>query len=76
MLSNTIKVGDVITYRGSWGTEAPKQAKVVGIEITEGPRQKYGIEVVEAPVSIVRENRVLFSLNDSHWCYGSQVVLP
>lgn len=73
-MKRTIKVGDTVTYRGAWGTEPPKEAKVTDIELCENEHEKYGIEVNE--VSGVRDiRRSVFGLDDHHWCYGYQIVM-
>ena len=71
-----IKSGDVLRYRGCFGPGPIKWATVPQLEVTPEPRGKYGVEVSEVEESVVRENRVMFSFNDGHWAYGSQIVLP
>jgi hypothetical protein len=75
MSNNTIKIGDSITYRGCFGSDRPKQAVVEHMEVTAQRRSKYGESVREVGVDMVKENRVLFSLSDGHWCYSDQVDL-
>jgi hypothetical protein len=70
-----IKVGDKITYRGGFGSHPPKQATIEAMEVTDYPRSKDGDDVDEVDESLVRENRVLFVLDDGHWCYSEQVIL-
>jgi len=70
-----IKIGDNVTWRGSWGTAPPMDAKITGIEITDAPEEKYGINVNEVDLNTVRENRVVFRLDNNKWCYGFQVDL-
>jgi len=70
-----IKIGDNVTWRGSWGTAPPKNAKITGIEITDAPEEKYGINVNEVDSNTVKENRVVFRLDNNKWCYGFQVDL-
>ena len=73
MIKNTIKVGDTIMYRGCFGSDAPKQVVVDGLTLTDETRSKYGLDVREVFIKDVKANRVLFSLNDGHWCYAEQV---
>ena len=68
-----LKVGDKVMWRGSWGREIPMEATVIGIEVTEMPRTKYGIETSAVPWDTVRANCTLLTLDNGHWCYGSQV---
>jgi hypothetical protein len=74
-MNNTIKIGDTINYRGCFGSDRPKQAIVEHMEVTAQRRSKYGESVKEVSVDMVKENRVLFSLSDGHWCYSDQVDL-
>ena len=71
-----IKIGDMITYRGGFGTESPKRVSVVGLTLTDTPRSKYGEDVREVARWQIDDNRVLFSLDDGHWCYSEQVTIP
>ena len=48
-------------------------AKITGIEITDAPEEKYGTNVNEVDLNTVRENRVVFRLDNNKWCYGFQV---
>lgn len=74
--TRSINVGDVIQYRGGFGLDAPSQAKVTSLEVTQFPREKYGEKVAQVSYGIVEQNRCLFSLDNNHWCYSDQVVLP
>ena len=69
----TIKIGDTVTYRGGWGADTPKQAKIEGIELCSKIGQKYGKHVKEIDVKNIE--RCVFALSDGHWCYGYQIVL-
>ena len=70
-----IKIGDNVMWRGCWGTSPPKLAKVTGIELTDAPEEKYGTNVNEVDINIVKENRVVFHLDNNKWCYGFQVEI-
>ena len=74
---STLKLGDIVIWRGSFGEDEPKEAVVVGIELTKHRREKYGKSVQEVDWSAVRDNRVCLSLNANsgqiHWAYGEQV---
>ncbi len=70
-----VKVGDTVKWRGCWGTDAPQNAVVAGLSITEMPRDKYGEEVNEVDSSLIKQNRVLFDLENGHWAYSDQVDL-
>lgn len=66
-----LKIGDEVTWRGSWGNDAPKCAKVEGIEITNGG--KYGKSVNEVEWSKVYDRNVTVDLDNGHWAYASQI---
>jgi hypothetical protein len=69
--NKTIKVGMTVIYRGSWGHDAPKQAKVESIELCPCEHCKYGDNVQEADIADIR--RCVMDLSDGHWCYGYQI---
>lgn len=69
-----IKQGDTITYRSLFGGIG-KKAKVLTLTLTTLPKDKYGVEVPAVGIESVKANKVMFELDDGHWCYSSQVVL-
>lgn len=73
--AGVLKIGDQVSWRGAWGTYAPKIAKVIGIQID--CMNKYGTEVSEVPWSVVKEvndnERVVVDLDNSHWAYAFQI---
>ncbi len=70
-----ITVGSTIVYRPSFGYGMPKEAKVVGLTLTAYPRCKEGVEVPAVAKEAIQANKVLFDLDDGHWCYSEQVEL-
>lgn len=70
----TIKVGDKVNWKGCFGMFASAVVKVVGMEVTEHPRDKYGEKVEEADVSLVHQNRVVFTLDNEKWAYSDQIT--
>jgi len=69
-----LKVGDKVTWRGTWGQErAPQVVTVEGMEITDGPREKYGRDVKEVDWDVVEDNRVIFTLSNGKWAYSEQI---
>lgn len=70
---NKIKLGDTVSYRGSFGSGPIKSATVEGLTITQYPREKYGKPVVEVNIDDVKANKVVFDFSDGHWCYSDQV---
>ena len=73
-MSGTVKIGDTVVWRGSWGSDASVKAKVTAMDITEEVRSKYGEPVGEVPWFLVKENRVIFHLDNERWAYGSQIT--
>ena len=69
----TLRVGDIVRWSGAWGSQAPILARVVGIDATETPGEKYGRDVDAIEWARVFENRAVLSLANGHWCYGYQV---
>lgn len=68
---SVLKVGDTVTWRGSWGSDRPKKAKVESIEVDcDG---KYGDEVDELAWSKVKNRDVVINLDNGHWAYGTQI---
>ena len=70
-----VKVGDTVKWRGSFGKDAPKDAQIEGMTVTDIPRDKYGVEVDEVDSSLIEQNRVVFDLNNGHWAYSEQIEL-
>tara|TARA_R110002167_G_scaffold96473_2_gene255552 strand:- start:973 stop:1209 length:237 start_codon:yes stop_codon:yes gene_type:complete len=68
-----ITIGDKIMWRGGFGKDAPKVATVTGLELTQEPREKYGEATECSTWERARENRLLVTLDNGHWCYGSQI---
>lgn len=68
-------MGDPVIWRGGWGNHPPKIAHIEGMEVTELPRKKYGDEVDEVDVSLIKENRVVFTLTNGSWCYSDQIEI-
>lgn len=66
-----IQVGDTVMWRGSFGREAAREAKVTSIEFCTYKREKYG-----TPVDSIRfadKDYGLFILDNGHWAYGEQI---
>lgn len=70
-MDKIIRVGDNVLWRGSWGSQPAKLAKVIGIEKTSRPREKYGYAVNEILVS--DKECAVFTLDNNHWAYGHQI---
>jgi hypothetical protein len=73
-----VHVGDDLIYRPGFGDDLPTQVTIKAMTVTEIARDKYGEDVHEVDYSLVQDNKVVFILNDNHWCYSDQVdkVIP
>jgi hypothetical protein len=71
--TNFVKIGDTVMWRGNFGTSEPKEAKVVGLQVSRSERVKYGRIAKKASWTKVRENKVVFDLDNGHWAYGEQI---
>lgn len=69
-----LKIGDTVSWRGSWGMERPADAKVTRLEETPFPRTKYGKEVAQIPWQKVFDNCCVVTLDNGHWAYGEQII--
>ena len=69
MDENILKVGDDVIWRGCWGMEEPKLAKVIEIEKTKGSHEKYGKKVK----SVKWDNNFVVTLDNKHWAYDYQL---
>ena len=74
-ITRVVKIGDHIKWRGGFGDNIPLDAVIVGMEVTEQPRTKHGEQVIEVNSDLIEQNRVLFDLDNGHWCYSEQIEL-
>jgi hypothetical protein len=66
----TLKVGDEVMWRGGFGSEPPRKAKVIGIELCRAG-EKYG-EPRES-VDWSKKDRIVVDLDNGHWAKGHQI---
>lgn len=66
----TIKIGDVVSWRGAWGRDSAKDAVVEGIEVN--CEDKEGTPVTEITTDECN-GRTIFTLDNGHWAYGYQI---
>ena len=74
MMSNTLKIGDKVFWRGGFGSDPVRMATIAGIEITRGG--KYGDAVDEVPWSEVYDRNVTVDVDTDdgyHWAYAEQI---
>lgn len=69
-----VKDGSTVYWRGSWGTDLPKLAKVEGIERTVNEHEKDG-KPVESVNWVDGEWEFPFvcGLDNGHWAYSYQL---
>ena len=68
---NVLKVGDKVSWRGSWGCEPPEIATVENITINWV--NKEGINATEVEWYKVKDRSVIVGLTNGHWAYGDQI---
>jgi hypothetical protein len=66
--SSTLKLGDIVIWRGSWGRDLPQQAKVTNIEIGD-----HCTMVDEIDWYQLTDRSVTVTLDNDHWAYGFQL---
>jgi len=64
--NDKLKIGDTVMSR--YG-----EAKIVRMELTDGPREKYGQEIEEVSWHLVELNLVMFDLDNGHWSYSENI---
>ena len=72
-MSGYVAIGDKVMWRGGFGNDDPKVATVIALSTTRQPHEKYGRDVKQASWDMVREDRVVFTLDNGHWAYGTQI---
>ena len=68
-MSHLFKVGDTVLHHGTWGTEEPTEAKIIRLELTSSPNDKYGHETKQ----VSERDNFIATLDNSHWAYGHQI---
>ena len=69
-----LKVGDTVSWRGTFGVDPAVVATVEGLDVTEFPRCKYGDAVQAVSWELVRKNQVLVHLDNERWAYSEQIA--
>lgn len=68
-----VRLNDRVLYRPDFGSSPQIEAGIESMELTDSPRSKYGIDREEVSLSEIKRNRVIFSLDNSRWCYSDQI---
>lgn len=72
MQEKVIKVGSRVMYRGCFGVDPAKEAKIESITKALEKRNKYGRSTKS--IDWDEKEYGCFILSDGHWCYGEQIV--
>lgn len=70
-MAGLLCVGDRVLWRGGFGADEAKVARVVAIERCASPRSKYGERVPEVEWDLREYLNV--TLDDGSWAYGDQI---
>lgn len=72
MQEKVIKVGSRVMYRGCFGVDPAKEAKIESITKALEKRSKDGRSTKS--IDWDEKEYGCFILSDGHWCYGEQIV--
>jgi len=73
-MRTTIKVGDTVSWSGSFGTDDPKEVTIEEIERTSRPHEKYGVEVGSVDfIDGEWEFPFVCTVSTGNWAYSEQV---
>ena len=72
MAKRILKIGDTVMWRGSWGRDIAKEAKIDSIEVGCG-QTKHGRDVKSVSWETIKKGGVVVSLDNGHWAYGHQL---
>ena len=72
MQEKVIKVGSRVMYRGCFGVDPAKEAKIESITKALEKRSKDGCSTKS--IDWDEKEYGCFILSDGHWCYGEQIV--
>lgn len=72
-----LEIGDVVEWRGAWGTEPPLPAKIETIEICyRGAKEGDEAESVKWDVILNDKKNVVVSFDNGHWGYATTQIKP
>ena len=67
-----LKIGDVVRWKGSWGSDPEELAKIKSIEICP-VGTKFGNEVKKVLWATLDKKNVVVILDNNHFAYGYQI---
>jgi hypothetical protein len=71
-MSDILKLGDKVMWRGAWGKDPAEEAIIEGIQLCP-VRQKYGDAVESVTWEDVEGDKVAVTLTNGYWAYGHQL---
>lgn len=71
-MSDKLKIGDKVMWRGAQGKEPAEEAIIKGIQLC-AVGEKYGKDVKTVSWSTVDHEKVVVTLTNGHWAYGHQI---
>jgi hypothetical protein len=71
-MSDILKLGDKVMWRGAWGKDPAEETIIEGIQICPAG-EKYGRDVKSVSWSTIKKDRVVVELTNGHWAYGHQL---
>ena len=72
-MSDTLRVGDDVLWRGSFGMEEPKKVIVKGIQLNYSNGSKDGVAVDEIDWWHIQERNQIIDLDNGHWAWAFQI---
>jgi|TARA_B100001094_G_scaffold203856_1_gene197779 hypothetical protein len=73
MMSDTLRVGDAVSWSGGFGMEAHREATVVGIQVNYSNGSKDGVAVDEIDWWHIQERNQIIDLDNGHWAWAFQI---
>jgi hypothetical protein len=67
-----LKIGDKVMWRGAWGSEPPVEAEIESIQLC-AVGSKYGKEIKSCKWETVKAGKIVVTLTNGHWAYGTQL---
>jgi len=72
---STLRTGDEVMWRGSWGSNAPQKVTVRTIQVNEENGSKEGTLVNSIDWGLTSERNIIVDFDENtHWAWGFQVA--
>jgi hypothetical protein len=66
-------VGDKALWSGVHGTDQLIPVTITSMDVTDEPDERYGESKTSVPLDLVHQDKVVFTLDNGHWCYSEQL---